>query len=48
MNCECDFEKAEFGKDIYCKNCGMDVGLDPIRIHTKRREDIYCCEGCIE
>jgi len=48
MNCECDFETANFNSDIYCKICGMDVDLNPIRKKDKGKVILYCCEGCIE
>jgi hypothetical protein len=48
MNCECDFESAEFGKEVYCKMCGMDLGLNPITIRHKEKIELYCCEGCVE
>ena len=48
MNCECDFEKANFKSNLYCNKCGMDVGLNPFIFHNKTKTKTYCCEGCAE
>ena len=46
MACGCDFKDANFGKVLFCKRCGMDLGLDPFKFHNKDKTELYCCEGC--
>jgi len=39
-------EKAGFGSNLYCHNCGMDLGLSFI---TKRKNNkllTFCCSEC--
>jgi hypothetical protein len=44
MKCESEFKDTTYGSEIFCKSCGMDIGLNPI----KKGNELYCCEGCIK
>jgi hypothetical protein len=44
MKCEDKFKDVTYGKGEFCKSCGMDLGLNPI----KSRDNFYCCEECVD
>ncbi|MBR9691588.1 hypothetical protein GOV06_02280 [Candidatus Woesearchaeota archaeon] len=41
MQCD-EFKDSTYGSELFCRTCGMDIGLNSI----KRRDEIYCCEDC--
>lgn len=48
MRCESEFHDVNYSSDLFCRTCGMDVGLNPIKVHYKRKIKLYCCEDCAE
>ncbi len=46
MKCELEFKDANYGTELFCKTCGMDIGLNPIRRHHKGVIQLFCCEDC--
>ena len=42
MECESKFKDVTYGKGKFCKSCGMDIGLNPIKQNNK----FYCCKEC--
>jgi hypothetical protein len=48
MKCESRFKDASYGHSLFCKTCGMDIGLNPVSKKEKGRKVMYCCEECAE
>lgn len=46
MKCVSKFSDVTYGSDLFCKKCGMDLGLNPIKIRHKGTFEVYCCEDC--
>ena len=44
MDCKCDFDEANFGSQIFCKKCGMDIELNTFKFHNQNKTELYCCE----
>ncbi len=39
MTCE---HTATYGNELFCKICGMDIGLSFVKKHN----NIFCCKDC--
>jgi hypothetical protein len=48
MKCESRFKDAVYGADLFCRTCGMDIGLNPVTKKTRGRTIKYCCPECAE
>ncbi len=46
MKCISEFEDITYGGDLFCKACGMDIGLNPVKVSRRGNIELYCCEGC--
>jgi hypothetical protein len=46
MKCESKFMDITYGSQAFCKACGMDIGLNPIKSKHKGIVELYCCEDC--
>ena len=47
MACDCEISDSDFGTDLFCKSCGMDLGFQAIKKRTNKKIEYFCCEGCI-
>ncbi len=46
MKCELEFKGISYGSKLFCKTCGMDIGLNPIKVHHKDVIQLFCCRDC--
>jgi hypothetical protein len=44
----CDKDNATYGSTLFCKSCGMDIGLSSVKIKRNQRIEYYCCIDCKE
>lgn len=48
MKCESTIKDAVYSSSLFCKTCGMDIGLNPVQKRKGARMELYCCEDCAE
>jgi len=48
MECISKFKDVNYNSNLFCKTCGMDIGLAPIKVNRKDNVFLYCCEDCAE
>ncbi len=48
MKCVSKFSDITYGSDLFCNTCGMDIGLNPIRVRHKDTIRLYCCDECVQ
>ena len=46
ITCNSEMKTATYGSELFCRICGMDIGLNPIRISHSGEYKVYCCEEC--
>jgi len=42
----CKIKNATYGSELFCKICGMDIGLDFVLKSSKHKTGLYCCDNC--
>jgi hypothetical protein len=46
MKCISEFKDASYGSDVFCKVCGMNIGLEAVIVIRGGIKGPYCCEEC--
>jgi hypothetical protein len=45
--CDCEIKESDFGSELFCKSCGMNIEFNGIKKRVNKKEEYFCCEGCI-
>ena len=47
MTCDCEINELDYGAELFCKSCGMNIGLQAVKKRINKKEEYFCCEGCV-